>query len=111
MVASGIELYVNTVKFFNALSNFLKIFFIILQKAYRERTRTMDSSTIRQFWHLIEESSSKALLKLSEEELVKQLLILLEKRRPLSPQENECARNYIRERTLLIREMVEAGLA
>jgi hypothetical protein len=68
----------------------------------------MNSSRLRQFWSLIEESPTETVLKLNDSELVKQLLSQLENRQPLSPQENHSMKSYIRSRTLLIREMVEA---
>lgn len=70
----------------------------------------MNSSILRQLWSLIEETQSSTLLKLTDAELVVQLLQRLEAKKSLSVEDNSLASAYIRSRTSLIRDLAEARL-
>lgn len=70
----------------------------------------MNISILRQFWSLIEETPLATLLNLNDTELIKQLLRQLEDKQPLSAEESNTMSNYIRSKTLLIRELAEASL-
>ncbi|HEY9779383.1 MAG TPA: hypothetical protein V6D09_04510 [Leptolyngbyaceae cyanobacterium] len=68
----------------------------------------MNSSTLRQIWSVIEETQSSLLLRLSDTELVKQLLSQLESRNSLSNEEMIAVSGYIHSRTSLIRDLALA---
>ncbi len=68
----------------------------------------MNSSTLRQIWSVIEETQSSLLLRLSDTELVKQLLSQLESRNSLSNEETIAISGYIHSRTSLIRDLALA---
>ena len=68
----------------------------------------MNSSTLRQIWSVIEETQSSLLLRLSDTELVKQLLSQLESRNSLSNEEAIAISGYIHSKTSLIRDLALA---
>lgn len=68
----------------------------------------MNSSTLRQVWSVIEETQSSLLLRLSDTELVKQLLNQLDSRNPLTQEETIAVRGYLHSRTSLIRDLALA---
>lgn len=68
----------------------------------------MNSSTLRQLWSVVEETQSSLLLRLSDTELVKQLLSQLESRNSLSNEEAIAISGYIHSRTSLIRDLALA---
>lgn len=68
----------------------------------------MNSSILRQLWSVIEETQSSLLLRLSDTELVKQLLSQLESRNSLSNEEAIAISGYIHSRTSLIRDLALA---
>lgn len=67
----------------------------------------MNASILRQLWSLIEEIQSSTLLKLSDAELVSQILQRLEAKRPLSVEDNSLVSSYIYSKTSLIRDLAE----
>ena len=67
----------------------------------------MNSSTMRQLWSLISETSHSAIVHLSDSDLVGQLITQFQKKQALSQQEIFLMRNYIGSRILLIREIVQ----
>ena len=68
----------------------------------------MNSSILRQLWSVIEETQSSLLLRLSDTELVKQLLSQLESRNSLSNEEAIAISGYIHSKTSLIRDLALA---
>ena len=68
----------------------------------------MNSSTLRQLWSVVEETQSSLLLRLSDTELVKQLLSQLESRNSLSNEEAIAISGYIHSKTSLIRDLALA---
>jgi len=68
----------------------------------------MNSSILRQLWSVVEETQSSLLLRLSDTELVKQLLSQLESRNSLSNEEAIAISGYIHSRTSLIRDLALA---
>ncbi|HEY9638330.1 MAG TPA: hypothetical protein V6D14_33380 [Coleofasciculaceae cyanobacterium] len=69
----------------------------------------MNSSTLRQLWSVIAEVQIGTLLKLSDTDLVQQLVNRLESRKPLSREETSTVSAYLRSRTELIRDLAQAG--
>lgn len=71
----------------------------------------MNSSTLRQLWTVVEETQSSVLLKLSDPDLIKQLLIQLDMKNPLTGEETNIISAYISSRTSLIRDLAQARMA
>lgn len=71
----------------------------------------MNYSTIRHLWTVVEETQTNVLLRLSDTELVKQLLSQLDNKNPLSGEETSTMSAYILSRTSLIRDLAYARLA
>jgi hypothetical protein len=69
----------------------------------------MSSSILRQLWAVIGETQVSTLLKLSDTDLVKQLMKQLNSKTPLSGEESSTVNAYLSARTLLIRDLVQAG--
>jgi succinate dehydrogenase flavin-adding protein (antitoxin of CptAB toxin-antitoxin module) len=74
------------------------------------RYSTMEVSTLRQLWSLIEKTQTNTLLQLSDPDLVEWLLGQIEKRKSLSLEENNILTTYIRSKSSLIRDLAEARL-
>lgn len=70
----------------------------------------MTSSTLRQVWSVIEETHASLLLKLSDAELLQQLLIQLADKKQLNVEEVYDVRAYIYSRIPLIRDDAQARL-
>ena len=68
----------------------------------------MNSSILRQLWSVVEETQSSLLLRLSDTELVKQLLSQLESTNSLSNEEAIAISGYIHSKTSLIRDLALA---
>lgn len=68
----------------------------------------MNSSTLRQLWTVIEETQTNVLLKLSDADLVKQLLSQLDHRKPLSGEEAGTISQYLHAKTTLIRDLAQS---
>ena len=68
----------------------------------------MNSSILRQLWSVIEETQSSVLLRLSDSELVKQLLSQLDSKNPLTNEEITTVAGYLHSRTSLIRDLALA---
>lgn len=71
----------------------------------------MNSLTLRHLWTVVEETQTNVLLRLSDTELVKQLLSQLDNKNPLSGEEISTMSAYILSRTSLIRDLAYARLA
>jgi transcriptional regulator of NAD metabolism len=69
----------------------------------------MSSSILRQLWAVIGETQVSTLLKLSDTDLVKQLMKQLNSKTPLSGEESSTVSAYLSARTLLIRDLAQAG--
>ena len=67
-----------------------------------------EPSTLRQLWSVIEETQTGVILKLSDTELVKQLLAQLNKKQALSSEETNTLSAYLYSRTPLIRDLATA---
>lgn len=80
------------------------------QQASTTGIRPMTSSTLRQIWSVIEETHASLLLKLSDAELLQQLLIQLVDRKQLNVEEVCDVRAYIYSRIPLIRDDAQARL-
>ena len=68
------------------------------------------SSTLRQVWSVIEETDASLLLKLSDAELLQQLLIQIADKKQLNVEEVCDVRAYIYSRIPLIRDDAQARL-
>ena len=64
-----------------------------------------EASMIHQVWEVIEQTQSKHLLQWSDQDLVCQLLWKVEQQCPLNHQEQNDVRNYLSDRTSLIRDV------
>lgn len=71
----------------------------------------MNSSTLRQLWTVVEDTHSSVLLRLSDTDLVKQLLLQLDSKKPLSSEETNTVSAYIHSRKELIRDLALSRLA
>lgn len=69
----------------------------------------MNPSTLRQLWAEIEKTQTSVLLKLSDTDLVKQLIKQLDSKKPLSGEESSTVSAYLSSRTSLIRDLAQAG--
>jgi ribosome assembly protein YihI (activator of Der GTPase) len=67
----------------------------------------VNASMLRQLWSLIEEIQSSTLLKLSDAELVAQILQRLEAKKVLSTEDNNLVSDYIYSKTSLIRDLAD----
>ncbi|WP_242040258.1 hypothetical protein [Anabaena subtropica] len=70
----------------------------------------MNSQILRQIWSLVEQTQSSTLLKLSDTDLVKQLLMQLDSQQALSCEEINSVNSYLFSRTNLIRDLAIARL-
>ncbi|BCL36601.1 hypothetical protein NSMS1_30480 [Nostoc sp. MS1] len=71
----------------------------------------LDSKILRQLWSLVEQTQSATLLKLSDSDLVKQLLTQLDSQQVLSSEEISSVNSYLWSRTNLIRDLAIARSA
>ncbi|BAT55692.1 unknown protein [Nostoc sp. NIES-3756] len=71
----------------------------------------VDSKTLRQLWSLVEQTQSTTLLRLSDSDLVKQLLTQLDSQQVLSSEEINSVNSYLWSRTNLIRDLAIARSA
>ena len=81
------------------------------QQARTTGIHSITSSTLRQIWSVIEETHASLLLKLSDAELLQQLLIQLADKKQLNVEEICDVRAYIYSRIPLIRDGAQARLA
>lgn len=80
------------------------------QQASTTVIRPVTPSTLRQVWSVIEETHASLLLKLSDAELLQQLLIQLADKKQLNIEEVCDVRAYIDSRIPLIREDAQERL-
>ena len=80
------------------------------QQASTTVIRPVTPSTLRQVWSVIEETHASLLLKLSDAELLQQLLIQLADKKQLNVEEVCDVRAYIYSRIPLIRDDAQARL-
>lgn len=80
------------------------------QQASTTQICPVTSSTLRQIWSVIEENHASLLLKLSDAELLQQLLIQLADKKQLDVEEVCNVRAYIYSRIPLIRDDAQARL-
>jgi len=71
----------------------------------------MNSLILRQLWTVIEETQTTVLLRLSDMDLVKQVLNQLGSKTTLSSEEISTVSVYLLSRTSLIRDLAQARLA
>ncbi len=71
----------------------------------------MNSSILRQIWNIVEQTQSTVLLRLSDMDLVKQLLSQLSNQTKLSKEELNTVSLYLSSRTALIRDLAAARSA
>lgn len=71
----------------------------------------MNSLILRQLWTVIEETQTTVLLRLSDMDLVKQVLNQLGSKTTLSSEEISTVSRYLLSRTSLIRDLAQARLA
>jgi hypothetical protein len=71
----------------------------------------VNSKTLRQLWALVEQTQSSKLLRLSDSDLVKQLLTQLNSQQVLSTEEISSVNSYLWSRTNLIRDLAIARSA
>lgn len=65
---------------------------------------------LRQLWTIIEETQAVILLSLPEGDLVNQLLNRVQQREVLSKQQYEAVKQYLHQRTPLIRDLASSRL-
>ena len=70
------------------------------------RGELMKASLIHQVWEVIEQTQSVLLLQWNDQDMVCQLLRQVQQERPLNGQETTVLRNYLSDRTTLIRDVV-----
>lgn len=70
----------------------------------------MNSSALRQFWAVVEDTQANLLLKLNDTELTQKLLYELKFKVSLTSEENRTMSAYIHTRTPLIRDLAHARL-
>ena len=80
------------------------------QQAITTGIQTVTPSTLRQIWSVIEETHASLVLKLSDAELLQQLLIQLVDKNQLNVEEVCEVRAYIYSRIPLIRDDAQARL-
>ena len=80
------------------------------QQAITTGIQPVTPSTLRQIWSVIEETHASLLLKLSDAELLQQLLIQLTEKKQLNVEEVCEVRAYIYSRIPLIRDDAQARL-
>ncbi|BDA76118.1 unknown protein (plasmid) [Calothrix sp. PCC 7716] len=72
--------------------------------------KAINTSTLRQLWSVIEQTQSSLLLKLSDTDLVQQLLGQLNSQEVLSSEEVNNLSTYLHSKTLLIRDLAQTRL-
>ncbi|WP_250122970.1 hypothetical protein [Chroococcidiopsis sp. CCMEE 29] len=80
------------------------------QRASTTKMCPVTSSTLRQIWFVIEETHASLLLKLSDADLLQQLLIQVADKKQLDVEEVSDVRAYIYSRIPLIRDDAQARL-
>lgn len=73
----------------------------------RGEVASIHTSTLRLLWNVVEETQTRDLLKLSDLELVQQLVSQLHSKKMLSRDEINCVNEYLRSKILLIRELAQ----
>lgn len=73
----------------------------------RREVASIHTSTLRLLWMVVEETQTRDLLKLSDLELVQQLISQLHSKKMLSRDETHCVNEYLRSKILLIRELAQ----
>ena len=68
----------------------------------------MTAELLRDFWSLVEVSQASMLLKLDDADLVHRLMQQINETRLLTHEENDHLTTYVRTRTPLIRDLVQA---
>ncbi|UKO98781.1 hypothetical protein [Nostoc sp. UHCC 0870] len=71
----------------------------------------INSKILRQIWSVVEQTQSSTLLRLSDPDLVSQLLTQLDREQALSSEEINSVNTYLFSRTNLIRDLAIARLA
>lgn len=71
----------------------------------------VNSKILRQLWAVVEQTQSSTLLGLSDTDLVKLLLGQIESNKVLNYEETCSLTDYIRSRTVLIRDLAQARSA
>ncbi|WP_414576436.1 hypothetical protein [Anabaena sp. CCY 9402-a] len=71
----------------------------------------INSKILRQIWSVVEQTQSSTLLRLSDPDLVSQLLTQLDREQALSSEELNSVNTYLFSRTNLIRDLAIARLA
>lgn len=65
----------------------------------------MESTIMRQLWSVVEETQASVLLRLSDRELVNQIIGQLHQKRPLNSEEMSKTTAYLHAKTSLIRDL------
>ena len=65
----------------------------------------MEPATMRHLWSIIESTQANIILRLSDTDLVKQLIKKLDTSRPLTTEEKNAVMNYLYSRIVLIRDL------
>lgn len=77
----------------------------------KSEVNCVNSSILRQIWNIVEQTQSTVLLRLSDMDLVKQLLSQLSNQTKLSKEELNTVSLYLSSRTALIRDLAAARSA
>lgn len=70
----------------------------------------MESATLRQLWSTVEETQTSILLKLSDTELVKHLVAVLDSRQSIDSKEMSYVSAYLSTKTALIRDLAQSRM-
>jgi hypothetical protein len=65
---------------------------------------------LHQLWHIINEVQTQTVFELSDRDLVEQLVSLVDRKQPLSIEENNLVRAYLDTKLPLIRDLADARL-
>ncbi|MEL6441244.1 MAG: hypothetical protein AAFQ80_18570 [Cyanobacteria bacterium J06621_8] len=72
---------------------------------------TIDTNILRKMWRFVETSNPYTIAKLSDEELVRNLIRQVESISPLAAEDLDILSRYITDRTPLIRDVAQSKLA
>ncbi len=71
---------------------------------------TLDTKILRRMWRFVETGNPYAIAKLSDEEIVQNLIRQVESISPLAAEDLKLLANYITDRTPLIRDLAQSKL-
>ena len=72
---------------------------------------TLDTKTLRRMWNFVETSNPSTIINLSDDEIVKRLILQVESISPLNLDKHDILCRYISARTPLIRDLAHSKMA